>query len=89
MIQDFIRQHPKARPIVMAEDGMLSKENRENWLIKVQYIVGARLANAPLVFIDTIIKERPRMDEVVIRPSYPNRDYQVICSYSQRRAKKD
>ncbi|MBN2479507.1 MAG: hypothetical protein JXA94_04695, partial [Parachlamydiales bacterium] len=53
-----------------------------------QYIVGARLANAPKPFIDSITSRLKKQDGSVIRLYYPNRSYDVVCTYSEKRAKK-
>ncbi len=69
---------------------MLSQENMS--LLETegyQYIVGARLANATKAFIESITSQLKRQNGDVIRLSYPNRSYDVICAYSEKRAKKD
>ena len=74
----------------MADAAMLSKENMT--LLEdggYQYIVGARLANTPSSFIDAITANLTLKDGSAIRLPYPNRSYSIICSYSEKRARKD
>lgn len=54
-----------------------------------QYIVGALLANTSKTFIKSIASELKRQDGSVIRLSYPNLSYDVVCAYSEQRAKRD
>src|SRR6185503_15898575 len=54
-----------------------------------QYIVGARLANTSKTFIELIASGLKRQDGDVILLSYPNRSYDMVCAYSEKRAKKD
>ncbi len=51
--------------------------------------MGARLANTSKAFIESIASGLKRQDGHVIRLSYPNRSYDVVCAYSEKRAKKD
>jgi len=90
VIQDFKKRHPKANPIIVADAAMLSKKNMQNLAAEgYQYIVGARLANSSLSFIDKIWTQLSRTDGAAIRLAYPKGSYEVICSYSEKRAKKD
>ena len=69
---------------------MLSQENMQ--LLETggyQYIVGARLANTPKSFIQSMTSLLKKENGAAIRLPYPNRSYQVICTYSEKRAKKD
>jgi transposase len=90
VVKQFQKRHPNSKPIIVADAAMLSQENIQ--LLEVeeyQYIVGARLANTPKAFIESIASCLKRQDGDVIRLSYPSRSYDVICSYSEKRAKKD
>lgn len=90
VVKQFQKHHADSKPIIVADAAMLSLENmllleKESY----QYIVGARLANTPKDFIDVMASQLKRQDGDVIRLSLPNRSYDVICSYSEKRAKKD
>lgn len=90
VVNQFQKRHPKSKPIIVADAAMLSQENMK--LLEedgYQYIVGARLANAPKNFIELIASGLKKEDGDVIRLSYPNRSYDVVCAYSEKRAKKD
>jgi transposase len=90
IVKEFQKQHKNIKPIIVADAAMLSQENMillENE--GYQYIVGARLANSPSSFIDKLNSTLIKQDGNTIRLSYPNRQYSVICSYSEKRAKKD
>ena len=90
VVKEFQKCHANSKPIIVADAAMLSQENTQ--LLEeegYQYIVGARLANTPKAFIESIAFTLKRQDGDVIRLSYPNRSYDVICAYSEKRAKKD
>lgn len=90
VVREFQKRHTNSKPIIVADAAMLSQENMQ--LLETegyQYIVGARLANATKAFIESITSRLERQDGDIIRLSYPNRSYDVICSYSEQRAKKD
>lgn len=90
VVKQFQKRHTNSKPIVVADAAMLSQENIE--LLEkdgYQYIVGARLANTSKTFIELIASGLKRQDGNVIRLSYPNRSYDVVCAYSEKRAKKD
>ncbi len=90
VVERFQKRHINSKPIIVADAAMLSQENME--LLEkggYQYIVGARLANTPKSFIESIGCELQKQDGNIIRLSYPNRSYDVVCTYSEKRAKKD
>lgn len=90
VVKQFQKLHTNSKPIIVADAAMLSQENMQ--LLETdgyQYIVGARLANAPKTFIESITSCLERQDGDIIRLSYPKRSYDVVCSYSEKRAKKD
>ena len=90
VVNQFQECHKEAKPIIVADAAMLSQENMKFFDEKgYQYIVGARLSNAPLSFINTLTSSLDRQEGKVIRLSYPNRSYSVVCSYSEKREKKD
>lgn len=90
VVKRFLKQHKDTKPIVVADAAMMSQDNmalleKEGY----QYIVGARLANTSVSFIDKLIASLTKQDGNMIRLSYPNRAYSVICAYSSKREKKD
>lgn len=90
VIKRFQQRHKEARPIIVADAAMLSQQNMmflENE--GYQYIVGARLANTPSSFINSIVSTLTKKDGDIIRLPYPNRSYSIICAYSSKREKKD
>lgn len=90
VVKEFQKQHSNSKPIIVADAAMLSLENMS--LLEAEgyeYIVGARLANTTKAFIESITSRLKRQDGDVIRLPYPNRSYDVICAYSEKRAKKD
>ena len=90
VVKEFQKRHTNCKPIIVADAAMLSQENMH--LLETegyQYIVGARLANASQAFIESITSRLKKEEGDVIRLSYPNRSYDVICAYSEKRAKKD
>ena len=90
VLQQFKKRHPQANPIIVADAAMLSQDNMNRLETEgYQYIVGARLANTAMDFIDQIDTQLVRTDDSSIRLTYPGRSYEVVCSYSEKRAKKD
>lgn len=90
VVKKFQERHKEAKPIIVADAAMLSQENmmsleKEGY----QYIVKARLANASSMFIDKIASELIHKDGNSIRLPYPNRPYNIICAYSESRARKE
>jgi transposase len=88
--KEFQKRHANSKPIIVADAAMLSQENM--LLLETegyQYIVGALLANASKAFIESITTRLKKQDGDIIRSPYPNRSYDVICAYSEKRAKKD
>src|SRR3990167_7072826 len=90
VIKKFQKSHAEAKPIVVADAAMLSRENMQFLETEgYRYIVGARLANTQRSFIDTIASKLARKDGITIRLPYPNRSFDVVCAYSSQREKKD
>lgn len=90
VIKQFQKRHLYTKPIIVADAAMLSRSNLK--LLEsegYQYIVGARLANTSASFIDSIVARLPREEGAMIRLSAPDCTYEVICTYSERRDKKD
>jgi transposase len=90
ILQKFKEKNPQANPIIVADAAMLSQDNMTRLDDEgYQYIVGARLANTTLCFINQIETQLSKTDGSHIRLAYPKRSYEVICSYSEKRARKD
>lgn len=90
IVKEFQKRHKNTKPIIVADAAMLSYENMQ--LLEAdgyQYIVGARLANTSHSFINKISTALSRTDGSSIRMSYPKSNYDVICTYSETRARKD
>lgn len=88
VIENFIKDHPQAKPVIVADAAMLSEErlaelSERNFF----YIVGARLANAPVELIQRIHETLPKNDKACARfsSSYGS----VVCDFSIKRYKKD
>lgn len=90
VVKTFQERHPSVKPIIVADAAMLSQENMKSLEADgYQYIVGARLANATQSFLDLLTSKLTRKDGEMIRLPYPKRNYNVICTYSEKRYKKD
>lgn len=90
VVKEFQKRHPNSKPIIVADAAMLSQENMQQLETEgYQYIVGARLANTPKSFIELMTSRLTKRDGDIIRLLYPNRSYHVVCSYSEKREKKD
>lgn len=87
-IQSFIATNEVQNFTVVADAAMISTANI-NALQEagIHYIVGARLANVAAQLLDDIDKALPRQDGKVIRVKTANGN--LICSFSQKRYKKD
>ena len=87
-IKDFIHRNKLDKMVVVADAAMISSKNvealREN---KIHFIVGARLGNLDHATIEQIDKSLTRKDGLSIRIKTDN-GY-LICTYSQKRFKKD
>src|SRR3989338_11585716 len=90
IVKEFQRRHMGSRPIIVADAAMLSRKNMQSLEADgYQYIVGARLANTSQLFIDKISTTLTRQDGSSIRLPYTDYNYDVICTYSEARARKD
>jgi transposase len=90
VIKKFQIQYATEKPIIVADAAMLSQENRNNLEKEgYQYIVGARLSNTKPLFLKTIVDNLTKQDGAMIRIPYPDTNYEVICTYSEARYKKD
>lgn len=90
IVRQFQQHHIHTKPIIVADAAMLSHKNLRSLEEEgYQYIVGARLANASQSFINSINSALKHKDGNSIRLAYPNRACDVICTYSEKRDKKD
>lgn len=90
VIKKFQRLHTNTKPIIIADAAMLSRDNMQYLETEgYRYIVGARLANTPQLFIEIISSTLAKQDNSLIRLNYPNRPFDVVCAYSSQREKKD
>lgn len=90
VVKAFQSQYHTEKPVIVADAAMLSETNRV--LLEKEgyhYIVGARLANVKPSFIRSLCSKLPREDGAVIRLSYPDSNFWVVCSYSEKRYKKE
>jgi transposase len=88
VIKTFIKKHKIAHFTIVADAAMISTENIEALQTeKINYIVGARLGNAPSGLLDKIDASLPRIDGGIIRLKMDN-GY-LICSFSKKRYHKD
>jgi transposase len=90
IVKQFQKRHADVKPVIVADAAMLSYDNMRSLEEEgYKYIVGARLANTSQSFIGSITSRLKRKDGNTVRLSYPNQAYDVICNYSEKRAKKD
>lgn len=90
VIKKFQRLHANTKPIIVADAAMLSRDNMQYLETEgYRYIVGARLANTPRLFIEIISSTLAKQNNSLIRLNYPNRPFDVVCAYSSQREKKD
>lgn len=74
--------------VVIADAAMISKDNIDKLVeSKIDFVVGARVANLPLNSITEISKSLNTEDGKTIAISYHNQ--RLICQYSAKRAAKD
>ena len=90
VLKKFQKQHKTDKPIIVADAAMLSKINRSSLEEEgYQYIVGARLANTKPAFLKQLYNQLLKQDGVTMRFSYPDESYDVICTFSKARYRKD
>jgi len=90
IVKKFQKRHAHAKPIIVADAAMLSRKNMECLEADgYHYIVGARLANTAQSFIEKISATLIRKDGSTIRLPYSGYNYDIICTYSEARARKD
>ncbi|MFA6923030.1 MAG: IS1634 family transposase [Bacteroidales bacterium] len=88
IVENFVLQHPKTKPIIVADAAMLDEERlNELKQKKISYIVGARLSNANLELIKKIHSTLNGKHGAIAR--FSSRHGDLICDFSQKRYKKD
>ena len=88
VIQSFIKKHKVKNFTVVADAAMISTANVQDLKqANVHYIVGARLGNLPTQTLQQIDQQLIREDGRIIRISTDNGF--LVCSYSQKRFRKD
>lgn len=89
-IEDVMKACQSSHLVVVADSAMISEENMERLETKrLQYIVGARLANLSARRLSTINGSIPRRDGAHIRMPLEESHRVLIVSYSATRAAKD
>lgn len=90
VVKSFQLRYGTEKPIIVADAAMLSQTNQA--VLEAEgycYIVGARLANTAPSFIQTVHEKLPREDNANLRLSYPKSSYDMICTFSMARYKKE
>jgi len=88
VVEKFVLQHPKTKPIIVADAAMLDEERLTELKQKgISYIVGARLSNANLKLIKQIHNTLNGKHGAIAR--FSSRHGDLICDFSQKRYKKD
>jgi transposase len=88
VVEEFIRAHPQAKPIVVADAAMLDEDRLTELRQKnLSYIVGARLANASLELVKQIHITLSGQHGVSAR--FPTKHGEVVCDFSIKRYNKE
>lgn len=88
MIENLMQKHKIKSLTVVADAAMISQENIDQLKARgLNYIVGARLGNLSQKLVSHIQKRLSSKDSVTTRITTPKGD--LICSFSQKRYKKD
>lgn len=88
VIKNFVNKHQVKNLTVVADAAMISDDNVKELLSEsLYYIVGARLGNISNELLDQLNKQLLREDGQTIRLKTDKGN--LVCSYSQTRAKKD
>lgn len=88
VLRDFAQRHGVETPTVVADAGMLSRENiRKLKEEGYSYIVGARLANAPDTIVEQICAALNEKDGATVRATTEHGD--LVCAFSAKRYRKD
>jgi transposase len=90
IVKSFQERYDTGKPVIVADAAMLSKENQNALAAEGHhYIVGARLANAKSSLISSLCSKLPKHDGAILRMEYPNSGYDIVCTYSHARYKKE
>lgn len=88
VLEQFAATHGVSTPTVVADAAMISRENvaklKEQGL---SYIVGARLANAPVRIIEKVSASLGEKDGAIVRIATDHGD--LVCDFSAKRYRKD
>jgi transposase len=88
MIQKFEHRFNFTKPIIVADSGLLSKQNISDLEQNgYKYIIGARLKNESKIIQNQIIEKRPENGQTAIINICE--DKRLVISYTDKRAKKD
>ena len=88
VVTEFAKRHEIKLPIIVADAGMLSRENLlELKSAGFSYIVGARLANSALAVIEKVHSELGEKDGTTMRIAIEQGE--LICAFSAKRYRKD
>jgi transposase len=87
IIEKFISEHQRTKPIVVADAAMLSEERLKELKEKnISYIVGARLTSTNIGFVKQIQNKLQGIDGAVFRLKSTHGD--LVCDFSIKRYKK-
>ena len=90
IVKKFQRQYASEKPIIVADAAMLSQKNRDELQKEgYRYIVGARLSNTKPTLLKFISENLSKQDSAIIRIPNPDAEYEIVCTYSDARYKKD
>lgn len=88
VVERFIAEHPRAKPIIVADAAMLDEERLSELRgKKISYIVGARLANANLDLVKRIHGTLNGNHGTIAR--FPSIHGDLVCDFSIKRYKKE
>lgn len=88
VLENFMKEHKDAKPIVVADAAMLSEERLAELRAKnISYIVGARLANANLDLVKRAHTVLENKNGASAR--FPSFHGDLVCEFSAKRYKKE
>lgn len=90
IVKKFQTKYVTEKPIIVGDAAMLSQKNREELQKEgYRYIVGARLSNTKPTLLKSIVDNLPKKDGATVRVSNLNAAYEIVCTYSDARYRKD
>ena len=90
IVKKFQSQYPSEKSIIVDDAAMLSQKNRDELQKEgYRYIVGARLSNTKPTLLKFISENLSKQDSAIIRIPNPDAEYEIVCTYSDARYKKD